>query len=185
MARQNVKLFQEKGVTRIITQCPHCLTTLKNDYRQYGLEVEVVHQSQLIDRFIREGKINITAKIEWFGKVLYHDSCYLGRHNDVYDEPRQIITSVTGTVPMEFGRNRENGFCCGGGGGRMWLEEGSEQRINSERVEEGVSMEANTICVACPYCLTMIEDGLKSRQTTGTRVMDVAEIVSEGLRMSQ
>ncbi|MSM38482.1 MAG: 4Fe-4S dicluster domain-containing protein [Geobacter sp.] len=184
-ARENVKLFKEKGVTKIITQCPHCFSTLKNDYRQYGLEVEVMHQSQLIDKLIREGKISITAKIEWVGKVLFHDSCYLGRHNDVYEEPRHLLQTVTGSAPLEFARTRENAFCCGGGGGRMWLEENTGKRINIERVEEALFKNPDTICVACPYCLTMFEDGLKDRQAKSTRVLDLAEVVAEGLRMSQ
>jgi Fe-S oxidoreductase len=184
-ARENVRLFQEKGVKKIITQCPHCYTTLKNDYRQYGLDVEVMHQSQLIDQLVREGRIKITARIEWVGKVLFHDSCYLGRHNDVYEPPRNVLTTVTGAAPMEFDRSRESAFCCGGGGGRMWLEEDTGRRINLERVEEGLRKNPDTICVACPYCLTMIEDGLKDKQAKSTRVMDVAEIVAEGLRMSQ
>jgi len=184
-ARENVKLFKEKGVTKIITQCPHCYSTLKNDYRQYGLDVEVMHQSQLIDKLIKEGKISITAKIEWVGKVLFHDSCYLGRHNDVYEEPRHLLRTVTGSEPLEFERNRENAFCCGGGGGRMWLEENTGRRINIERVEEALYKNPDTICVACPYCLTMFADGLKDRQAKSTRVLDLAEVVAEGLRMSQ
>ena len=184
-ARENVKLFKEKGVTKIITQCPHCFSTLKNDYRQYGLDVEVMHQSQLIDKLIREGKISITAKIEWVGKVLFHDSCYLGRHNDVYEEPRHLLRTVTGSEPLEFERTRENAFCCGGGGGRMWLEENTGKRINIERVEEALFKNPDTICVACPYCLTMFADGLKDRQAKSTRVLDLAEVVAEGLRMSQ
>jgi len=184
MARENVKLFKEKGVRKIITQCPHCYSTLKNDYRQYGLDVEVVHQSELIARFIREGKIKITAKIDWVGKVLFHDSCYLGRHNDLFEEPRILLNTVTGNPPLEFDRSRENAFCCGGGGGRMWLEEKTGKRINIERVEEGLRKDPDTICVACPYCLTMFEDGLKDRQAKSTRVMDLAEVVAEGLRMS-
>jgi Fe-S oxidoreductase len=185
MARDNVALFKERGVQKIITQCPHCYSTLKNDYKQFGLDVEVMHQTQLIDKFIREGRIKITQKIDWVGKVLFHDSCYLGRHNNVYDEPRNVLSTVTGNAPEEFPRRRDDAFCCGGGGGRMWQEEPTGKRINIERVEEGLSMNADTFCVACPYCLTMFEDGLKERQAKSTRVMDLAEIVAEGLRMSQ
>ncbi len=185
MARDNVALFKERGVKKIITQCPHCYSTLKNDYRQYGLDIEVMHQSQLIDKFIREGRIKFTQKIDWVGKVLFHDSCYLGRHNNVYDEPRNVLNTVTGNRPEEFPRSHENALCCGGGGGRMWQEEQSGKRINIERVEEGLAKHADTVCVACPYCLTMFEDGIKDRQAKHIRVMDLAEIVSEGLRMSQ
>jgi Fe-S oxidoreductase len=120
--------------------------------------------------------------VQELGKVLFHDSCYLGRHNDVYEAPRAVITTATGAAPAEMGRNRENSFCCGAGGGRMWMEEFSGTRINHNRVDEALRANADTICVACPYCMTMFEDGLKDRQAGETRVRDIAEVVAEGLR---
>ncbi|WP_243374872.1 (Fe-S)-binding protein [Geotalea sp. SG265] len=181
MARENVAMFKERGVTKIVTQCPHCFSTLKNDYRQYGLEVEVLHHSQLIAQLVRDGKLKAT-KATQLGKVVFHDSCYLGRHNDTFDAPRQVITAATGKAPGEFGRNRESAFCCGAGGGRMWMEEQTGTRINLERVKEALQQKPDTLCVSCPYCMTMLEDGLKDEGADGVRVRDIAELMAESLR---
>jgi Fe-S oxidoreductase len=116
------------------------------------------------------------------GSVLFHDSCYLGRHNDIYDQPREIIANITGAAPKEMARNRQNGFCCGAGGGRMWMEEFSGERINHVRVNEALAEKPDTICVACPYCMTMFEDGVKDVSTASVRIRDIAEVVAEGLR---
>jgi Fe-S oxidoreductase len=183
MAKENVQLFKEKGVKKIVTACPHCFSTLKNDYRQYGLEIEVIHHSELINDLIQEGKIELPQQADW-GKVLFHDSCYLGRHNNVYQAPRETILAATGKTPGEFDRNKENGFCCGAGGGRMWLEELTGDRINRTRVAEALEQNPDTICVSCPYCMTMMEDGLKDEQAEQVQVRDIAEVVSESLRLS-
>ncbi len=188
MAKENVELFTSRKITKVITQCPHCFSTLKNDYRQYGLEIEVIHHAELLARLLQEGKIKLEHQVTELGRVLYHDSCYLGRHNGVYDEPRSVIAAVTGVNPVEAPRSRENAFCCGAGGGRMWMEEHEGERINIARVSEAVAAlnaeqgAASTICVACPYCMTMFEDGLKDKGAVGVKVRDVAEIVAEGLR---
>ncbi|SNB45186.1 (Fe-S)-binding protein [Geobacter sp. DSM 9736] len=182
MARENVQLFKEKKIRKIITQCPHCFSTLKNDYRQYGLEVEVIHYTELLQDLLGEGKLRLKQTVKNMGKVVFHDSCYLGRHNNIYDAPRNVIAAATGTAPVEPDRNRKNGFCCGGGGGRMWMEEHTGERININRVTEMLEKNPDTICVSCPYCLTMIEDGLKDKRASQTRVKDVAELVAEGLR---
>ena len=182
MARENAALFTERRITKVITQCPHCFSTLKNDYRQYGLELEVVHHSQLIDQLLKQGKLKGSKTVTDLGSILYHDSCYLGRHNDIYGEPRSIIETVTGGKAQEFPKHRENGFCCGAGGGRMWMEEHLGERINITRVNEALGENPDTVCVACPYCMTMFEDGLKDRQAGQTKVMDIAEVVAESLR---
>ena len=182
MARENVLLFQKKGVQKIITSCPHCFTTLANDYRQYGLEVEVIHHSQLIRDLLASGRLKLDHTVTDLGKIVFHDSCYLGRHNDIYDPPREAVAAATGTAPLELERNRENSFCCGAGGGRMWMEEHLGSRINHNRVQEALTQEPDTICVSCPYCMTMFEDGLKDEKAEQVRVRDVAEIVAEGLR---
>ena len=179
MATENVARFKERGVKKIVTQCPHCFSTLKNDYRQYGLEVEVLHHSQFIARLVAEGRLKPTTLEQ--GKLLFHDSCYLGRHNDTYEEPRAVITAATGSAPVEFDRNRENGFCCGAGGGRMWMEEQIGDRINLNRVKEALLQQPDTICVSCPYCMTMIQDGLKDQGAEEVRVMDIAEILAEAM----
>jgi len=182
MAKENVALFKEKGITKVVTQCPHCFSALKNDYRQYGLEIEVIHHSQLIARLIESGTLKIPKPAEQ-GKVVFHDSCYLGRHNDVYEAPRTVLTAATGKPPGEFERNHENGYCCGGGGGRMWMEEQTGNRINLERVKEAMQLQPDTLCVSCPYCMTMMEDGLKDLGVADNcRVKDIAEVVAEAMR---
>ncbi len=182
IARENVKTFQERGVKKVIVQCPHCFSTLKNDYRQYGLELEVIHHSELLDNLLKSGKLKLNHQVTDLGNIVFHDSCYLGRHNDIYDSPREAIRFATGGSPAEMERNRNNAFCCGAGGGRMWMEEFSGTRINLARVEEALETKPDTVCVSCPYCLTMFEDGLKDKQAGSVRVRDIAEVVAEGLR---
>jgi len=182
MAKENVQMFKERGVQKVITACPHCLTTLKNDYRQYGIELEVIHHTELISSLLAEGKLKMNKQVEDLGKIIVHDSCYLGRHNDIYDAPRDVLSKVGGEVPLEFERNRENSFCCGAGGGRMWMEEQTGERINRTRVKEAMGKDPDTICVSCPFCMTMFEDGLKDEEVKDVRVRDLTEIVAEGLR---
>ncbi|WP_303722842.1 (Fe-S)-binding protein [Malonomonas rubra] len=182
MAKQNVEMFIEKGVRKVVTACPHCFSTLKNDYRQYGLELQVIHHSELIETLITGNKLKLPKTTD-MGKLLFHDSCYLGRHNEIYDTPRNLIKAATGSKPAEFERNRENGFCCGAGGGRMWMEELNGSRINQNRVAEALKQKPDTLCVSCPYCMTMMEDGLKELNAPGVQVKDVAEVVAEALRL--
>lgn len=181
IARQNVALFREKGVRKVIVQCPHCFSTLKNDCRQYGLELEVLHHSELIRELLTCGRLHLRTVADK-GRVVFHDSCYLGRHNDVYEAPREVLLAATGVPSSEMPRYREKAFCCGAGGGRMWLEEHTGTRINLERVDEALAAGAETVCVSCPYCLTMFEDGLKDRHALETRVRDLAEIVAEAVQ---
>ena len=182
MAKENVQMFKDRGIQKVITACPHCLTTLRNDYRQYGIELEVVHHTELISRLLAEGKIKMNKQVEALGKIIVHDSCYLGRHNDIYEAPREVLSKVSGSTPLEFERNREKSFCCGAGGGRMWMEEQTGTRINRTRVKEAMEKEPDTICVSCPFCMTMFEDGLKDEGFPDVRVRDLTEIVAEGLR---
>jgi Fe-S oxidoreductase/nitrate reductase gamma subunit len=181
MARENVATFRERGVTKVITQCPHCFTTLKNDYRQYGLELEVIHHSELLRNLVRDGRLVLDKTTQEMGTTVFHDSCYLGRHNDVYDAPREVLTAATGVAPAEMERSRNNAFCCGAGGGRMWMEEHVGERINLTRVNEALEQKPDTICVACPYCMTMFEDGLKDVKAANVKVRDVAEVMAEAL----
>jgi Fe-S oxidoreductase/nitrate reductase gamma subunit len=182
IARENAKLFREKGVRKILTLCPHCYSTLKNDYRQYGFEAEVVHHTVLIDDLLRTGRLKLKRRADLQGPVVIHDSCYLGRHNDVFEAPRNAVVKATGRHPAEMARNRAKSFCCGAGGGRMWMDERLGTRINLERVSEALTQAPSTVCVSCPYCMTMFEDGLKDSKAAGVRVRDVAEIVADGLR---
>ncbi|HXE95597.1 MAG TPA: (Fe-S)-binding protein, partial [Dongiaceae bacterium] len=182
IATENVQVFRERGVTRVITQCPHCFSTLRNDYRQYGLELEVIHHSEFINRLLKEGKLKLNREVTGLGTIMYHDSCYLGRHNDIYQAPREVVNEATGQAPEEFARNMNSSFCCGAGGGRMWLEEQSGTRINRERAREALSAKPDTVCVSCPYCMTMFADAFKDEGANEVRVKDIAEVVAEGLR---
>jgi Fe-S oxidoreductase len=182
LARDNIKIFQERGVNKIITECPHCYSTLKHDYRQYGAELEVIHHSDFINDLIEKGKLNLSQTAE-LGKVVFHDSCYLGRYNMIYESPRKAVAAVTGSLPHDMERHRDKSFCCGAGGGRMWMEESTGTRINIARIEEALSKDPKTLCVCCPYCMTMFEDGLKDKNATDkVRVLDVAEIVANALK---
>jgi len=182
MARENIKQYQDKGVTKIITECPHCFTVLKNEYPQYGAKFEVIHHTELINQLINEGKLKLNGSVD-VGKMVIHDSCYLGRHNGIYEAPRAVVKAATGKAPEEMERNHKRGFCCGAGGGRMWLEESLGSRINIERTEEALKNDPKTVCVACPYCMTMFADGLKDKGVDNkVQVLDVAEIVAKGLQ---
>jgi len=181
IAKANVKMFEEKGIKKIITQCPHCYSTLKNDYQQYGVKLEVMHHTEFINNLIHEGKLKLNASGD-LGNVVFHDSCYLGRYNALYDAPRQVIASATGKAPTEMERHRDKGFCCGAGGGRMWMEEKEGKLINVARVEEALEKKPETICVCCPYCMTMFDDGLKDKEAADkVQVLDLAEIVARAL----
>lgn len=182
IATENVAFLKDKGVKKIITQCPHCYSTLKNDYRQYGLDIEVIHHSEFINSLIRSGKFSIKNTIKNMGNIVFHDSCYLGRHNNIYDAPRNVLKSATGSMPIEMDNNRNDSFCCGAGGGRMWMEEKFGTRINLTRVSEALSKNPDTICVSCPYCLTMFEDGIKDIKANNVFVKDIAEVISETLK---
>ena len=181
IASENVRLFAERRVRKVITQCPHCYHTLKNDYRQYGAELEVVHHSELISQLIKEGRLKLNGT-QPPGNIVFHDSCYLGRHNAVYEAPRHALTSATGSKPVEMARHHDNSFCCGAGGGRMWLEESIGKHINVARVEQALEKNAETICACCPYCIIMFEDGLKDLNAEDrAQVLDLAEIVARAL----
>jgi len=181
MAKENIKMFEERGIKKIITQCPHCYNTLKNDYRQYGIELEVIHHTELISNLINEGRLKLNGA-EDLGDLVFHDSCYLGRYNSIYEAPREAIAIATGQVPIEMERHRNKAFCCGAGGGRMWMEEPIGKHINVARVEEALKEDPRTICVCCPYCMTMFEDGLKDVNADDrVQVLDLAEIVARAL----
>jgi Fe-S oxidoreductase len=178
IARDNVALFQKYNVRKIVSYCPHCYSTLKNDYRQYGLEAEVYHHSELLNDLVGQERLRPDAATN--GKrIVFHDSCYLGRYNGLFNPPRELIEKAAGCKPVEMDRTREKSFCCGAGGGRMWMEEEPENRININRVREALAKEPEIIAVNCPYCMTMFEDGLKDLKARDTvQVLDIAEIVT-------
>lgn len=185
-ASANVELMKGYGVKKVIAQCPHCLNTIKNEFPQFGGNFEVVHHSELIARLVAEGKLKPAAAKAFEGQlVTYHDPCYLARWNGIADAPRASLASVPGLRVLEMERNREQGFCCGAGGGRMWLEEKLGTRINQNRVEEAartLGEKGGVVAVGCPFCLTMLKDGVAELGKEETlRVVDVAEIVADGL----
>ena len=179
LAQQNVETLNGHGVKKIVTQCPHCFNTLLNEYPQLGGRYEVVHHSALIARLIAEGRIALGAGAA--SDVTFHDSCYLGRHNGVYDAPREILSSA-GLRILEMPRNRENGFCCGAGGGRMWMEEHLGTKVNKSRVDEAAAAGAPLVASACPFCATMLSDGInETGRADSMKVEDVAQIVASRL----
>ena len=174
LAMQNVETLNGMGVKKIITQCPHCFNTLANEYPQMGGNYEVVHHSQFLEWLIDQGKLDLSnARLE--ERVVYHDSCYLGRHNDVYMAPRNVIGSLGGIEVVEAGRNGTKGMCCGAGGARMWMEESTGKQVNVERSQELLATGATKIAVACPFCYIMIDDGVKG-QGVGDDEVQVADI---------
>ena len=181
MAEKNLETFGKYKFKKIVTQCPHCFTTLKNDYSELGADLEVVHHSQFIGELVSEGKISPKA---WLDEdVTYHDACYLGRHNDEYDAPRDVIQSImkNGSL-VEMEKSREESFCCGAGGGNMWYEIKTGERINHNRFKQAAKTGATTVATSCNFCNIMMEDGMK---VTGNddkmKVMDIAELVSKSL----
>ncbi len=182
MATQNQETFSKYSFQTIITQCPHCLTTLKNDYAELGMSLDVVHHSQFIDRLIQENKLSIeSADLE---AVTFHDPCYLGRHNGEYEAPRSVLNSVLSPNEnlKEMTRSRNQSFCCGAGGGNMWYEIDRGERINIARFNEAAETEAQTVATACNFCLLMMEDAMKvTNREESMRVRDIAELVAERL----
>ncbi len=176
-AEKNIELLKNYGVKRIVTACPHGYHTLKNEYPQFGGNFEVIHHTQLIAQLLKEGKLKIAK-----GRgelVTYHDACYLGRYNDIYQPPRRIVKSIPEIKMVEMGRNREDSFCCGGGGGHMWLEEHEGRRINELRTEQAMDTGAQTVVTACPFCLQMFDDGIKTKEAEEKlKVMDIAELLA-------
>jgi Fe-S oxidoreductase len=175
LAEQNVATLDGSGVTKIVANCPHCFNTLRNEYPDYGGRYEVIHHTQLLARLVEEGRLRPTGQVR--ALLAYHDPCYLGRHNDVYGEPRQVLDSVPGLSTVEMPRHGSRALCCGAGGARMWMEERIGKRINRERMDEAASTGADIVGVACPYCLVMLEDGARARGDE-IEVADVAQVLA-------
>jgi len=177
-AQKNIELLKNYNVKKIVTACPHCYNTIKNEYPQFGGEFEVIHHTEFIANLLEEGKLRIIKGNS--GVITYHDSCYLGRYNDIYKPPRQILNNMPDVTVVEMGRNRERSFCCGGGGGRMWLEEKIGERISEMRIEQVIEAKAQIVATACPFCLQMLDDAIKAKAVEESlKVMDVAELVAE------
>jgi Fe-S oxidoreductase len=183
LAEQNAATlngYKEKGgIKQIVTTCPHCFNSIANEYPDFGAKFEVVHHTDYLLGLVAEKKLSPKNQVK--GKVSYHDSCYLGRYNDVYEAPREALRRALPVVEiLEPKRSKDRGLCCGAGGGRMWMEERVGKRINVERTEELLATGAETIAVACPFCMTMISDGVKAADSV-VPVLDIAEVVERQL----
>jgi Fe-S oxidoreductase len=183
MVDANIAVLSRYQVKKIITTCPHCFNTLKNEYPDFGFKAEkVLHHTDFINSLVKDGKISVTQGLH-SQRIVFHDSCYLGRYNDLYEEPRGAIAAVTGQAPLEMPRNKTKGLCCGAGGARMWMEETIGKRINVERVEEALQQKPDIIAAGCPFCQVMLEDGIKTHHKQDqVKVRDVAELVAENLK---
>jgi Fe-S oxidoreductase len=180
LARANIDRLNQYQVKKIVTLCPHCLNTLKNDYAELGCKLEVIHATELVMTLIRDKRIALKYPVA--DNMAIHDACYLGRYNQVYQPPRDICRAVPGARLKETERNRDNGFCCGGGGGRMWLHEKIGRNINVLRAEEMANTDVDLIGTACPYCLVMLDDGVKSLELEKTpKVADIIDVVADSL----
>ncbi|MGE3619750.1 MAG: heterodisulfide reductase-related iron-sulfur binding cluster [Acidimicrobiia bacterium] len=186
LAMQNVESLNGMGVRKIITQCPHCFNTLLNEYPQLGGNYEVVHHSQFLESLIESGRLDLAdARLE--ERVVYHDSCYLGRHNDVYMAPRRVIGSLGGVEVVEAGRNGTKGMCCGAGGARMWMEESIGKKVNDARAEELIATGASRVATACPFCYVMLDDGVKAagKEDDEVRVADISMHLLEAIEAGE
>ena len=175
LAMPNIEMLDGMGVKKIITQCPHCFNTLKNEYPQLGGNYEVIHHTQLLENLIDTGQLDVSqASLE--ERITYHDSCYLGRHNDVYLAPRKVVASIKGIEVVEMTRNGTKGMCCGAGGARMWMEENVGTKVNDERALEAISTGASRVATACPFCYIMLDDGVKAagKEETEVKVADIS-----------
>jgi len=185
LAQQNIETLNDAGVKKIVASCPHCFNTIAREYPQLGGNYEVIHHTQLLARLVADGKLTPAGTVE--EKITYHDPCFLGRHNNVYTPPREIIDAVPGTQAEEMHRCKNRGFCCGAGGARMWLEERIGKRINTERIDEALQLDPDTVSTACPYCLVMLGDAVNAKKASGEakqtlEVIDVAQLLVRSVR---
>jgi Fe-S oxidoreductase len=180
-AEENIALFSEYKFNKLVTLCPHGLNTFRTEYPKYGGSFNVLHGSEFLVEKLQEMDLQ-NPGIERYGKLTFHDSCYLGRYHNVYAQPRQILTKLD-LKPLEMKNSGENSFCCGGGGGAMWLETAADKRINQNRLDHALVLEADTITTACPYCLIMFDDALRSKGLTESiKVLDLVEILNTSLQ---
>jgi Fe-S oxidoreductase len=178
LLKENIETLKKYKFKKILVTCPHCLHMIGNEYKQFGADYKVIHHSEFINELAENKKIEIDGSKKIKEKVTYHDSCYLGRYNEIYDEPRNLIDMVNNGSQAEMPRSRDKGLCCGAGGGRMWMEEKIGKKVNIERTEEALSVNPNIISTACPFCMTMISDGVKEKgRQDEVKVKDFAELV--------
>jgi Fe-S oxidoreductase len=186
LSQENIETFKEtfgnRGVKKVVVTCPHCFTTIGKDYAQSGYELEMLHHTQLLNTLVKEGKLK-TSPHKADQKITFHDPCYLGRHNQIYAPPRELL-EASGCDVEEMPRNKERSFCCGGGGGRMWMEEKIGTRINLNRVDEAIDTGVPEVAVACPFCRIMVGDGMVARQSD-VEVLDVAQVLLRSVKASK
>lgn len=178
LALQNIQILNEYEVRKIVTTCPHCFNVIKNDYPALGGHYDIIHHSELLKSLLDEGRIKVQGDVFKGKKITYHDSCYLGRANNIYEAPRDVLEHLDNEI-VEMTRSRSRGLCCGAGGAQMWKEdEPGEKRINVERTEEAIGTGADIIAVNCPFCLTMMSDGIKAKEKQGSiMVYDISELI--------
>ena len=180
LARENIKTFVDNGVKRILVSSPHCYHTFKNEYPEFRVNFEVVHIAQYLSELIKEGKLELSK--EYGKKVAYHDPCYLGRHNGIYDEPREALKKVPGLELKEMADSRVDSLCCGGGGGRIWMETPKGERFSDLRVEQAIGAGAEVLATSCPYCIANFEDSRLTLDVAGKiEVKDITEIIAEAI----
>jgi Fe-S oxidoreductase len=180
LARENIKTFIDNGVKKILVSSPHCYHTFKNEYPEFKVNFEVMHVSQYLFELIKQGRLELTK--EYSKKVAYHDPCYLGRHNGIYDEPREVLKKITGLKLIEMADSRENSLCCGGGGGGIWMDVPKGERFSALRLEQAIDAGAEVLVTACPYCITMFEDSRLTRENPDViEVKDITEVIQEAI----
>jgi Fe-S oxidoreductase len=178
LAKSNIDVFNEEGVKEIVVSSPHCYSTFKEDYPRLGGDFSVIHFVQYLSRLIDEGGLKFTKELK--KKVVYHDPCYLGRHSGIYDEPRKVLSSIPGIELMDEVDSRENSLCCGGGGGRIWMETRKGERFSDILVEQAIALGADILATACPYCILNFKDSvLTADRQDVLEIKDISEIVQE------
>ncbi|HEY6788063.1 MAG TPA: (Fe-S)-binding protein [Trebonia sp.] len=188
LAQQNVETLNEAGVKKVIASCPHCFNTIAREYPQLGGNYEVIHHTQLLSRLVEEGHLKPVNEVN--EKITYHDPCFLGRHNEIYDAPRHVIESVPGVTAEEMHRCKGKGFCCGAGGARMWLEERTGTRINENRIDEALALNPDTVATGCPYCMVMLGDAVNAKKAAGQakqtlEVIDVSQLLIRAIKLRE
>jgi Fe-S oxidoreductase len=180
MAEENISNLNSLSFKRIVTPCAHCFNTLKNEYAEFGGDYSVLHHTELLHELLQQGRLKPPSADAAQG-VTFHDSCYLGRYNQIYEQPRQVLDAVAGLQHFEMPRNKEDAFCCGGGGGQMWMETDPNTRLNQRRLDEAVANEhVEMIVTACPYCMIMFDDAIRSKGLSDSVVVkDISEVLSD------
>jgi Fe-S oxidoreductase len=182
MAKVNIATLDEVGAKKIVASCPHCFNTIKNEYPALGGNYEIIHHSELLSHLVANGRL--TPGVNYTGTVTYHDPCYLGRHNRVFNQPRDVLDAIPGLTKVEMARHRERGFCCGAGGARMWMEETIGKRVNMDRTNEALGTGADIISTACPFCMIMLDDAVKANgRDEEVSVMDISQVVERSLQI--